>query len=303
MKFFEEAAMTDSRAYSVNFQDEEDSEEGNDGKDIGRRRNNKSDASTVVPVPIAIFYVNHQIKQEATEVFYRFNRFTFDSDVLTAFDFLRGLHPSSRRQLKDIAFTSWSTCADDANNREFWDPLSTFIECDMSLCSVTVQVPRGYTCGVDKTKEVRDPPDPEWYWWPAARRLTELLMAGKIHELRIGYSATLKIPAPEGEDAQYKKAGQCQQENLLESLSSVSLLRYPQPQEERDRESSEYTDFMSAVREGRPPKFASVDALEADLQSKRLRIDFAVARQDDPIGDIGTVLVLTRPTAVQRLRA
>lgn len=65
-------------------------------------------------------------------------------------------------------------------------------------------------------------------------------MAGKIQKVRIGYSATLKIRAPE-EEAQYMETcqyGQCvepmrpQHENSLENLDSVYRLRYRSTQEE-----------------------------------------------------------------------
>ena len=162
----------------------------------------------------------------------------------------------------------------------------------MHVDSVTIQVPPDNNHEIDETKESRRLPDPEWYWWPATRLLTSSLMAGKIQKVRIGYSGTLKIRAP-GEEAW------CQHENsleCLEKLDSVQCLRYPRSSEERRRESCERREFMRARNEGQLHKFTSQGALEADMQTRRQRFDFTVAREDDPIGEVGTVLVLTRPT-------
>ncbi|KAF6220023.1 hypothetical protein HO133_003848 [Letharia lupina] len=279
-------------------EEEDENEEVDDGKDVKICGNSNSSASAVTPVPTAIFYGSRQIGQEATEVFYSFNRFTFDTDAQTALKFLHCLRPSFRRRIKNIGFTRRSTCADDGDCTQFWNPLSNSIARHMSLHSVTVQVPRDPTHGIDHTKEVRQPPNSEWYWWPAARGLTGLLMAGNIQELRIGYSATLKIHAPEDE-VRYEKAGQSPYENPLEDLGSISYLRYPRVAEELDREYSEYKDLRSALKEGRPHKFDSLGALYASQEMRRERCEFAVAREDDPVGDVGTVLVLTRPTAHQ----
>lgn len=136
-------------------------------------------------VPPAIFCVNHQISQEVSEVFYRFNRFTFDSHARAALKFLKCLRPSSRQRIRDIAFACKSTSAKESDNTHFWEAVSEFIARHMSLRSVTIEVPHGYNYELDSTKEARPAPDENWYWWPAVRLMAELLLAGKIGELRI----------------------------------------------------------------------------------------------------------------------
>ena len=267
------------------------------GKEIDRWGNSNSHASAVIAVPTAIFYVNHQIRQEATEVFYGSNRFTFDSNAGDILEFLKGLRPSSRQRIKHIGFAGGSMCADGYDCKRFWDPLSTFIGRHMSLRSVTIRRPHDIDHEIDETKEARPAPNEGWYWWPAVQLMAELLMAGKIEKLRVGYCATLKIRVPEEEEPQAIEAGQSHHENPLESLSSISNLRHPRPQDELDREWEEIEDFVRARREERSHKFPSILALYADQERRRQRYDFVVNQEDDPIGDVGTVLVLTRPTA------
>lgn len=121
-------------------------------------------------------------------------------------------------------------------------------------------------------------------------------MDGKIEKLTIGYCATLKSRFSEEEEAQDTKAGKSWHEIPLESLCSISYLRYPRPQDELDREHQEDMDFLRALRHKRSHKFSSFNALSADQETRRQKFDFVVDRMDDPMGDVGTVLVLTRPT-------
>ncbi|CAF9931326.1 MAG: hypothetical protein ALECFALPRED_004977 [Alectoria fallacina] len=120
---------------------------------------------------------------------------------------------------------------------------------------------------------------------------TESLMAGRIQRLRIGYSATLKIRTPEAE-AQHIETGHG---NYLEYRDSILVLGNPQPIEERIRENQ---DLRNALAEGHPHQFTSFEALKADQRTRWQRFDFAVAREDDRIGEVGTVLVLTRPALI-----
>lgn len=281
-------------------EDEEDWEFNWEGGDFKRRGFSYADASAVTSIPTAIFSVNRQIRQEATDVFYGFNRFTFENDARTTLKFLKDLRPSFRRRIKHIGFPHWSTSANDHSGTEYWAPLHDFIIHHMHVISVTIQVPRDLVHGIDEAKEARPAPDPEWYWWHAAQLLTGSLMAGKIQKVRLGYSATLQIRDPE-EEAQYIEAEQAQHENPLENLSSISSLRYPHPRpdEECDREYHEHKDLSRAIDKGRPHKFASFRALRTDQLTRRRRFDFVVTREDDPIGDVGTVLVLTRPKMTQ----
>lgn len=107
-----------------------------------------------------------------------------------------------------------------------------------------------------------------------------MLMERKIQRLRLAYTVTY-LPSGGDED--------------LESYAAIDDLRTPQPKEELDREEQECRDYRDASRAGRPHKFDSIIALLDDQAKRRQRLDFVVSREDDSVGDIGTVLVLTRP--------
>lgn len=121
-------------------------------------------------------------------------------------------------------------------------------------------------------------------------------MAGKLHKLRIGYSATLEIGGSE-EEAQQREAGLSQHKDPLEDLDSISELRYSRPQEELEREFPESKALRKALAQGGLHEFGTLKELLVDQNIRRQRLNFVVSREDDPIGDLGTVLVLTRPTA------
>ena len=243
------------------------------------------DIYSVTPVSTAIFYVSHQIGLEAKKVFYSFNSFTFDCTAHDALIFLERLRPSSRRQVRRIGFTTISTWNGSGDCTDYWGSLCAFIAGHMSIHSVTIQVP----------KMVGRTPDYNWYHWPALKLTNGLLMAGKIQELRIRYSATLKV----GDSAE--QAGHSQRQNPLEDFESISFLRCPRSDEELEREHLEYKELLRFIEEGRPHKFDSLEALWADQKIRRQRFDFVVAREDDPIGDVGTVLVLTRRTSTEEM--
>ena len=129
-------------ATSNRFGDSEEYEEkDDDGKHISQPEKKSPTASAAIPVSTAIFYVSHQIQQEASHVFYGFNRFTFDS-AYTALEFLECPRPSFRHYIKNIAFTRRSICADDGDCTQSWEPLCEFINRHMLLKSVTIKVPR-----------------------------------------------------------------------------------------------------------------------------------------------------------------
>ena len=254
------------------------------------------DLSTLIPLPTAIFYLNKQIREEASEVFYGCNRFTFGSSAGAALGFLKGLRPSSRRHIKNLGFTRRSTAADDQDCTGSWGFLCDFIIHHMSINSVTIQAPRHRWLKIDESKPSRESPNIEWYWWPAPRLLIAALMAGKIQQLRIAYLATLRlgdsIPKSQSQEAEHLR-----RKDPLEDLETISNLRHPQPQEELEREALEGKALRSAIARGEPHKFDSMAALVADQKTRRQKFNFVVTREDDPVGDLGTVLVLTRPTA------
>ena len=256
----------------------------------------KLDLSAITPLPTAIFYVNKQIREEASEVFYGFNRFTFESSPRAALHFLKGLRPSRRRYIKNLGFTRRSTAADDHDCTYPWHSLCDFITLHMSVNSVTIQVPRHRWLKIDETKPAKEAPNTGWYWWPAPRLLIAALMAGKIQQLRIAYLATLRL-GDSIQESQHQEAEHARHKDPVENLESISNFRYPRPQEELDREALEGKALRIAIAKGQPRKFDSMAALLADQETRRQRFNFIITREDDPVGDLGTVLVLTRPTA------
>lgn len=116
---------------------EEEKEDEEGVGDSERWGTNNSDAVAATPVPTAIFSVDRQIRQEATEIFYGFNRFTFDTSADITLTFLKGLRPSSRRRIKHIGFAGWSTCGDEEVFADLWHSLCRLIFHHMSLRSVT----------------------------------------------------------------------------------------------------------------------------------------------------------------------
>ena len=254
----------------------------------------KLDLSAIIPLPTAIFYVNNQIREEASEVFFAFNRFTFESSARATLHFLKGLPPCHRRRIKDLGFTRRSTAADDYDCTYSWISLCDFIMHHMSINSVTIQVPRHRWLEIDETKPAKEAPNTGWYWWPAPRLLIAALMAGKIQQVRISYLATLRL-GDSIQESQYQEAEHLPHKDPVENLDSISNFRYPRPKEELDRESLEGKALRSAIARGQPHKFDSMAALLADQERRRQKLNFVITREDDPIGDLGTVLVLTRP--------
>ena len=155
----------------------------------------------------------------------------------------------------------------------------------MSVNFVTIQAPGHRWLKIDETKPTKEASNTGWYGWPAPRLLTAALMAGKIQKLRIAYSASLR------------RRESVQESPNQEALESISCLRYPRPQEELEREILEGKALRSAIARGQPHKFDSMAALCADQERRWQMFNFVITREDDPIGDLGTVFVLTRPTA------
>lgn len=258
-----------------------DSTEDADSEDEEYDENKFDKASSVTPHPIAILYTNHQVSHEASQVLYGLNRFTFDTSAAVAVRFLKNLPQKSLRCIKDLGFGRRSTSADDGDCTEHWQPLCDFISQHMHLTSLTIQIPRDTNYEVDESKEVIRPPNGEWFWWPAVRELTGMLMNGKIERLRLGFSATL-----------------LERDDASEDYAAVDILRTPNSKEEQDREDREHEEREATLRSGRPHKFKSVLELLEDQGKRRQRLDFVVTREDNSAGDVGTVLVLTRPVKI-----
>lgn len=289
---------TDSWDYREEEEKEGDEGDGNANSD--RWGNSNSDASAVTPVHTAVFSVSRQMRQEAIEVFYACNRFTFDNSADITLRFLKCLRPSSRRRIKHIGFAGWSTCGDESAFAEWWHILCKFICRHMSLHTVTFLVPRDSVYGIDETKEARRAPHDDWFMWSVVERVTGLLMAGNIERLRLGYSATLGVRFREEYDrclhgASHKDLApkEPQHENPLEKLKSVIRLRCPQYQDRSLTAGAE--DPRKGLAKGPPQKSVSLDTSQADRQDRQQDRDFVVTYEEDPYGDVGSVLVLTRP--------
>ena len=250
--------------------------------------------SASAPVSTAIFYVNQQIRQEATEVFDAFNRFTFESSARAALHFLQSLPPSRRQHIKNLGFSRRSIAADDSDCMRSWGSLCDFIIHRMSVNSLTVQALRHHWLQIDETKPTEQAPNTGWYWWPAPRLFLAALMDGKIQQLRIACLATLRLGGSI-QESQYQEAEHSRHKDPVECLEIISNLMYPRPREELEREALEGKALRRAIATGQPHEFDSMDALIADQETRRQRLNFVVTREDDPVGDLGTVLVLTGP--------
>lgn len=258
--------------------DYNDSDDDDDYDDYG---GDKSDmASSVTPIPIAILYTSRQLYLEVTQVLYGSNRFTLGVSAKVALRFVKSLPPTIRGHVKDLAFSGRVAAADDAACHDFWQPLCDFISQPMRVTSVTIQLPRDQNHDIDESKESKRGPNGEWFLWPIVEKLARMLMDGKIQRLRLAYTASYLRPS-------------CDED--LEGYHAIDTLRNSRSQEERDREEQEFSEYLAAGKNGRPHKFDSIGALYKDQGERRQKLDFVVSREDNPIGDVGTVLVLTRP--------
>jgi len=118
----------------------------------------------------------------------------------------------------------------------------------------------------------------ESYWWPAAFTLRNMLMDGKGQELRLAHYQTY-LSSKSEEDSEMEP-------NAMD-YAAVKLLRYARCEMDLQRENQE-------CREGRPTAFPSFKALKEDQRNRKERLDSVTRREDDTLGDLVTVLVLTR---------
>lgn len=78
--------------------------------------------TAIPPISIALLFVNHQVSEEALQVLYCRNRFTFDVSPREVFNFFKYSHPFATRFITNIGFAIGSTLADDYQLREDWKP-------------------------------------------------------------------------------------------------------------------------------------------------------------------------------------
>lgn len=125
----------------------------------------------------------------------------------------------------------------------------------------------------------------DFFWWPAAFALRDMLMDKNIPELRLAHALTY-LPN-EWEDEIRVEVDEC-------DFTALALLQYPRRNKELQRERQERQEYRQAEREDRPRAFRSLDALREDHEDRRERLDFVARQENDTLGVIGTVLVLTR---------
>ena len=256
-----------------------------------------SHTSTVTPIPTAIFYVSHQVGQEAIEMFYSSNRFTFDLDADATLTFLLGLRPSSRRLIKDIGFDNRSECECECERgySKSWHDLGDFITYHMRLHSVTIHLPPDYLYRIDKTKTAFSPAF-QGSLWLTVSRLADWVMAGRIQKLRLAYDRTWKTPCM---DLLNRSLMQLRTWHLvlLETLQAENALYFQSSKMEWLIQQEDTLGFRkSSQRQPYKDVSDSFDALQAGQEKTVPRIGIDITREDDPPGDIETVLVLTRPT-------
>ncbi|KAI4143203.1 MAG: hypothetical protein L6R39_004663 [Caloplaca ligustica] len=132
--------------------------------------------SAASPLPIAILYTNRQIYTECTKILYGDNKFRFECDPVTVRTFLEFFPSTHRHSFKHLAFGRSATTADDGDVRSGWRAMHSFMRRCMKVDVVTIWVPR------DGCEEG------EWYFWPAAEGLVELLVEGKFGSLRLYFA-------------------------------------------------------------------------------------------------------------------
>ena len=122
-------------------------------------------------------------------------------------------------------------------------------------------------------------------------------MAGKVQQLRLGSPATLKLRDPEKE-SQHQEAEHFMRKDHVQVLRTIiSWSRHPRSKEELQREYLEREDFMDAFAQKRQQRFDSWVAFLADQEGRREKLNVVVTREDDPVDDLGTAFMLTRPNA------
>jgi len=236
-------------------------------------------------ISTSILYVNRQIYVEASQVLYVSNRITFDIGAVYAIRFLKSLPATRRSHIRHLGFGRHSTAADDYNCTKHWKPLCTYIKRHLQISSVTVQIPHDSRKNINRNKRQGKQVYMDFFWWPAAFALRDMLMDKKISELRLAHAQTYLLDDSE-EDAEVE-VDEC-------DFKALSLLQYPRRDKEMQRERRERQEYRRAEREGRSRAFQSLDALKEDQEDRRERLDFVARREDDTLGDFGTVLVLTR---------
>ena len=186
-RFRKEDEVEDS---SENESDEEEEDDDDDDSESEPFCN----VVAAAPLQTAILYTNRQISKEASRILYKHNRFTFHVSAREALSFLEDWYPHSAVLITALGFGRYSTAADDGDCADYWDPLCKFIGESMHINDLNICVPQDTNHRVDKSKKVKQGPNSEWFWWPAIRRLCELLSKGKIQKLRLGYSESYEKP-------------------------------------------------------------------------------------------------------------
>lgn len=116
-----------------------------------------------------------------------------------------------------------------------------------------------------------------------------MLLNGDTEELRLAYRQTYPL-------TKRQRLGAIEDDDDPEDdFTVIERLRFPRPMAEIDRENEEYWEFRQAEEEGRPTIVPTSQDLERYWRKRKQRIDFNYAQVNDSYGDLGTVLVLTRP--------
>jgi len=217
---------------------------------------------------------------------------------------LRTFSLKTRLLINDIAFYVGSIAADNRDNERFWEPLSDYIGDNLHVTEVTIRLPHDMNHEIDESKESKGIFDQEWYFWPAVDQLAMLLMGGKIQKLRLAYGATYLVREHSEEDSEEAESGEGNQSgeydpwNGDEEFAAIERLRYPMPENEHIRELQEMRASYEGLDEGEPQLYEPWGALVRKHKQRRYRRKFILGREDNPAGDVGTVLVLTWPAII-----
>lgn len=242
-----------------------------------------TEGTLVTSLPVAILYTNRRVTAEASEVLYGSNRILFDVSAKLVLKFLRSTALGDRFRIKDLGFDQYALRVDGKECTQHWEKLTIFIDQHMRVDTFTFQIPSDIYHIADESRESKRGPTHTRHRWLPAKGLTLLLMDAKIHRLKLAfgvkYHGNISDPRSDTE----------------EEFTAIEELRYPFPDEEWEREKQEFGKHWEYNISNGLEGYTNFDALHKEQKRRRQRLDFVVDRVDNPPGEIGTVLVLTRP--------
>lgn len=142
------------------------------------------------PIHNSLLFDNRQTSEEALQILYCHNRFTFNVTPKEVTKFFNSSDPLAKELITNIGFGIGSTFAFDDGVREGWKPLCSFISRHLHIHTASILIPSDEDHITDNSKEIQRAPDAKGFWEPAVRDLFKLLLGGNIQKLRLCYCET-----------------------------------------------------------------------------------------------------------------